>query len=292
MSIADRWESWHLHVPTFESAAADRVVSWVIGPAADLVRRWKAACEGTVPVAWFFVRYWQFGPHVRFRASGLEPDQAHQIDELLRARLADVLAVTVAALTSEEYRQVADPLAAAGEGGPPLEIGDLWPEGVYRRPYQPEIERYGGARLLAQSEALFETSSELALAFLRRNPPEGARCGLGLCAVQAALDALGDLDHRRRFCRRAADGWQTWAARGGGGGPEVTVLPSRLDGRIPAPVRRWADQLMAAMSIWRDETSEEGAERILHSHIHMLHNRLGLSVARERNHYLVLAALR
>jgi hypothetical protein len=43
------------------------------------------------------------------------------------------------------------------------------------------------------------------------------------------------------------------------------------------------------MAIWRTETGEDVAERILHSHVHMLHNRLGLSVGQERNHYLVLA---
>jgi len=285
------WDSWHLHVPAFGPAATDQVVTRVVAPAADLLAAWAS------PTVWFFVRYWQFGPHVRFRVLGLDQEQSDQVDALLRAQLSETLAGITPALSPEEYRGVAAPLAAAGEGGRSVELGDLWPPGVYRQPYRPEIERYGGQGRLDRSEALFATSSELALAFLRRNPPDAARSGLGLCATRAALDTLADGDHRRRFCRRASDGWQAWASRGGGGGDnaEVVALPrppdrvASLEGRTPAPVRRWADQLGEAMAIWRADAGEDVAERILHSHVHMLHNRLGLSVGQERNHYLVLA---
>lgn len=284
--MAPTWESWHLHLPTFEAAATDQVVRGVIGPAANTLRHWRAAGRWAAPGAWFFVRYWQFGPHVRFRALGLEPDQALHLDELLRVRLTEALAPADGALSPEDYRRLAAPLAAAGEGGQPLALGQLWAPGVYRQPYLPETERYGGQTLVARSEALFQESSELAVAFLRRDPPDAARSGLGLCATQAALEALGDVDRRRRFCRRASDGWRQWA---GPGGAESASLPERPEGRIPAPVQRWADQLQAAMAIWRAETTEDKAERLLHSHVHMLHNRLGLSIGQERNHYLVLA---
>ena len=43
------------------------------------------------------------------------------------------------------------------------------------------------------------------------------------------------------------------------------------------------------MQQWRRATTDERAEQILRSHIHMLHNRLGLSVGQEHNHYVVLA---
>ncbi len=218
MTVDARWDSWHLHVPAFGPAATDQVVTRVVAPAADLLAAWAS------PTVWFFVRYWQFGPHVRFRVVGLDQEQSDQVDALLRAQLSETLAGITPALSPEEYRRVAAPLAAAGEGGQALELGDLRAPGVYREPYRPEIERYGGPGRLDRSEALFATSSELALAFLRRNPPDAARSGLGLCATRAALDALADGDHRRRFCRRASDGWQAGASRGGGGGDNAEVV--------------------------------------------------------------------
>jgi hypothetical protein len=59
--------------------------------------------------------------------------------------------------------------------------------------------------------------------------------------------------------------------------------------QAPAPVTRWADRLGSTMEHWLVSAGQDGAERILVSHIHMLHNRLGLSVAQESTHYRVLA---
>ena len=276
-----RWRAWHLHLSRLEVSASDHVVRHVVGAAVD------AVFEGPTPAPWFFVRYWQYGPHVRLRVANLEPDRAERLDALLRARMGEVRA-GAPRLTDEEYRRQAAPLAAAGEGGHVLDVGELWPPGVYQHLYQPEFDRYGGAGLLAQSERLFQAASELALGFLRLDPPEAARRGLGLRATQAALAALADDQGRRRFCLRAAAGWQAWAGRRqeAEGGWTKSLAPAVA---LPAPVQRWSDQVNSAMTRWRRATNEEQAQRILHAHIHMLHNRLGLSVGQEQNHYRALA---
>jgi hypothetical protein len=279
-----RWAAWHLHLAALGAPATDQVVRHVVGAAVDALREWDAATE------WFFIRYWQFGPHVRLRVADLGAERQQDLDARIRARMADILSAGSHTLTADQYRQHAAPLAAAGEGGQPLDPGELWPAGVYRQPYQPEVERYGGPSLLALSESLFHQASRLAHAFIQLRPPEGARSGLGLRATRAALDALAGDDERLRFCQRAASGWQSWAERGGGGKIPAAAPMAGLEGKAPAPVRRWADQLSQAMTQWRGATTEQAAERILHSHVHMLHNRLGLSVGQECNHYLVLAS--
>jgi hypothetical protein len=280
-----RWAAWHLHLTTLGAPATDQVVRHVIGAAVDTLRDWDTGTE------WFFVRYWQFGPHVRFRIAGLAPERQQDLDAVIRARMADILAAGSHSLTAEEYRHHAAPLAAAGEDGRALDIGELWPAGVYRQPYRPEVERYGGADLLGRSESLFHQASRLAHAFIRLRPPEGARSGLGLRATQAALEALADDGARLQFCQGAASAWQSWAGRGGAGTIPAPPPPASLEGQAPAPVRRWADQVRQAMAVWRGATNDETATRILHAHIHMLHNRLGLSIGQEWNHYLALGAL-
>jgi hypothetical protein len=142
---------------------------------------------------------------------------------------------------------------------------------------------------MAVSESLFQTASEVALGFCCLSPPEAARSGLGLRATWAALAVLDD-DRRLGFCRRAAAGWQSWITAGGGiGAYRVAALPAGFDTPPPAPVRRWVDQLGRALPVWRGSQPPATAERILQAHIHLLHNRLGLSVIQERNHYLALA---
>lgn len=279
-----RWASWHLHVGTLGGEATDRVVRHVVGPAV------QSLCQSGATTSWFFVRYWQYGPHVRFRVGGLPTRHHPSLDRLLRAQLAEALDRPGPRLTNEEYQRQAAPLAAAGEEGRRLDIGRLWPCGVYRQRYQPEVSRYGGPTLLPTSEELFAEASALALAFLQRDPPETARSGLGLRATGAALEVLDDDDHRLRFCQRAAAGWQGWADRASGsGGLPVVAPPGRSDAPMPAPVQRWADRLGHAMARWRAVAGESEAERILHSHVHMLHNRLGLSVGQEWINYAALA---
>jgi hypothetical protein len=276
------WVAWHLHLCALGAPATDQLLRGAVGPAVDWCRRQQPQAS------WFFVRYWQYGPHVRLRFRGLDHDGEQHLEQLLSAGVAEVAATVPAPLSAGEYRRHATFLAAAGEGGGPLDLGELWPPGAYRRPYRPEVDRYGGRGLLAESESLFEEASELALAFIRRNPPEAARAGLGLRATWAALDAVAE-DRRQRFCRQAAVNWQAWAAPGElGKGPAVPP-PARPEGHLPAPLRKWSDRLEPAMAVWRAMLTEAAAERILQAHIHMLHNRLGLTIGQECDHYAALS---
>lgn len=280
------WAAWHLHLSVLGAAATDEVIRHVVGPAVDWCHERQTATE------WFFVRYWQFGPHVRLRVAGLEPQAEQHLDQLLRVRLHEIASEAPGGLTPEEYRQHATFLAAAGEGGHALEVGELKCSGVYRQTYRPEVDRYGGPSLMSASESLFQEASELALAFVRCRPPEAARAGLGLRATRAALEALPDTSRRGAFCRVRAADWQSWqssAATGGGTATTTIAPPGLLDARTPAPVRRWVEHLHPAMAAWRMAVSEDRADRILGAHIHMLHNRLGLSVSQELSHYLALA---
>jgi hypothetical protein len=275
--IRDYWSSWHLHVSALGAPATDRVIRHVVAPAVDWCRRpWPA------PAPWFFIRYWQFGPHVRLRVGGLDQEREEQLDAWLRDSMAELTGAAPGALTPAEYQSQVAALASAGEGDGPLELGELWPPGVYRQPYRPEVDRYGGPDLMPLSESLFQESSELTLAFTGRNPPEAARKGLGLRATWAAVEVLAE-DRRTPFCRRAAHRAAAWAPAGATG--RAAAPATGLERPAPAPVRRWVDRLRQAMDQW---PAADG-ERILHAHIHMLHNRLGLGLDQELIHYRALA---
>jgi hypothetical protein len=204
--------------------------------------------------------------------------------------LAEVLTALPATLSPADYQRQAAPVAAAGEGGRRLDVGTLCPAGVYRCRYEAEMDRFGGPRLMAESEALFQAASELVLAFCRLAAPEPARSGLGLRATWAALELL-DWDRRLAFCQRAARDWQAWAEPGGGlGRYSPPPLADGVDGPAPAPVQRWVWRLEQAMVNWEAALPPAEVDRILHAHLHLLHNRLGLGVVHECNHYVALAA--
>jgi thiopeptide-type bacteriocin biosynthesis protein len=301
MAEDGEWTNWHLHVDTYTPGVLDTVLLDVVRPVVTRL--------GANP-RWFFVRYWQRGPHLRLRVRGLAADTAAQVGHDLRRRLALVNAGVPDAerIDRASYRTAVAAAAAAGENGRSLPIGALRRAGAYPARYEPEVERYGGPELMELSHELFTTASTLAVQLLaeqRRRQP-AARLGTGLYATAAALAGLGtDLERCARFLRAREEYWLRWTAAGGtpvdrerheaeclAAATRLAASPGRLldlIARASGPAQTWADQLAAAVPEWRRRSATLPAEPILSSHLHMLLNRLGLGMAAELHVTGVLA---
>lgn len=306
------WHSWHLHIATFAPAALDSVVVEVLGGMADRL----GLLEADGP-PWFFLRYWQGGPHVRLRMAGLTRAQAGQIAAELADRLTPLDAAVPAAqrLDQDAYTRAVGPVAAAGEHGIPMDAGRLIAPGVWSAAYEPECDRYGGPRLMARSERLFVHSSRVCLrACLARAGTRHATAS-GLEAMAAACSVLDG--HRAPlnptdFLTRQRDAWLAWErseaaatsaeqARGrlddlaraqlaasDGLGPRLLDAVHRGDPRWA----EWTDPLGAALHDWTTELGPGRAAGVLASHLHMTANRLGVGAGREAHlSALLLAAL-
>jgi thiopeptide-type bacteriocin biosynthesis protein len=152
-SATGGWLSAHLHLDgDLYAEAADRVILEVVSPVAAecLRRRWARR--------FFFVRYGEGGPHVRFRLLAREDGLEPRLRRLLDGRTA---------------------------GGTVREIAWV--------PYEPEQERYGGPAGVAVAERFFDASSRAAVAALRKLSPgdRPARLGKALLALLAGLHAFG-----------------------------------------------------------------------------------------------------
>ncbi len=307
-----RWRSWHLHVDTFAATALDDIVTEVIGP---LASEGGLLQPGGAP--WFFIRYWQDGPHVRLRVAGLTEDQAHHTEELLADRL-NRLELTIPQsrrLTQESYERAVGQVASAGENGATLAVGTLLPPGVRRAPYEPEYERYGGQHLMAGSERLFHHSSRIALAVCLARAGTRHALASGLEATAAAcsvltgasppLDAPGFLASQRDF-------WLTWTRpRGTSESPPAEniraitewaaarrtalgALGSSLTESLTSGDPRWTewtDPLRDALRTWTAAFGPRRAISIFGSHVHMTANRLGVSAGREAHIAALLLSL-
>ncbi|MFF1406361.1 thiopeptide-type bacteriocin biosynthesis protein [Streptomyces sp. NPDC058294] len=291
--VSATWTAWHLHLASTASSTHDRVLLEVVAPAVRL-------CPGH---RWFFIRYWHKGPHLRLRIADLAERQVADVEDLLRVQLtvAGRLREDEEPLSTELFTREAERLAAAGELGRPLagaaDAAPL-PPGVHRAVYEPEYERYGVGDLMALSEDLFTLSSGLALAFLTRSPDRRARAALALRATAAALHALPS-SQRLDFCAQAMASWRAWLLRLGHRPQEIeqataragdlTTLPEQTQLRLaqyleapePAgPLAAWAQALADAAGVW-ERAPRLAPGRVLFSHVHMLHNRLGLGVLDE-----------
>ncbi|MEV5437768.1 thiopeptide-type bacteriocin biosynthesis protein [Streptomyces sp. NPDC052682] len=283
-----RWSAWHLHLGTTARSAHDRVLTDVIGPTV-----------GELPpgTPWFFIRYWQSGPHLRLRVADLDPDTYARVEQALRGRLAVAgrLADGEEPLAEEAYQEGAARLAAAGETGVNTTVRALLPPGVHRAGYDPEYERYGGPHVMPAAESLFHLSSALVLR-LAPGLTGGARARLALRGTLSAAVALGGPADRAHYFARGLAAWRAWASSAGHS-EELLDRITRIDqdpatARVPqdahGPFTGWYEALAAHAAVIRLHSPVHPG-MILFSHAHMLHNRLGLSLLEELRTYAWLS---
>ena len=257
--------------------AADRVIREVVAPLAR-------ACRPEV-VRWFFLRYAEEMSHVRLRFLAPGP----VLEETIWPR------VSAAAASSE------------------LVVG------ATRELYEPEVERYGGPWGLALAEELFHRQSETALALLGKIPPgtRPQRLGKGLLAMLVLLflyrrerrsaaglarsygtDYLkiwaGDAQEQEQWLRtfqeafdRQADrlaGYveSAWEALESGGEltPELDAYRRDMED-VARRLRELFDQGRLRLDSRPAADWDEHVSWIVPSYIHMMNNRLGVSIQEE-----------
>lgn len=165
---------------------------------------------------WFFLRYWDGGPHLRLRVLPARAEQRATVEELIRTRFAEYFSQTPSADTvrPEEYARVAPMLA--GWEGVRNHLEELRPNNsVSFIPYLREHDRYGRDGAVAAVERHFCESSEIAARVLRDPLTPTQRA-----TTAAALVALA------WFCRE----------------PEPARLVTRLDAGGQVPVAGSAPQ--------------------------------------------------
>jgi lantibiotic biosynthesis protein len=256
--------------------AADRVIREVVAPLAR-------AC-GPCAVRWFFLRYGEEGSHVRLRFFAPEP-----LLEEIWPRIAE--AATASKLVVRATRER----------------------------YEPEVERYGGPWGLALAEDLFHRQSEAALALLEKIAPgtRPQRLGKALLAMLVLLfvyrarrrEVAGlardygtsylkawavDAEKQEQWLRtfqeafdRQADrlaGYveSAWEALESGGSltPELDVYRRDMDD-VARRLRELFDQGRLRLGARTADDWDECVRWIVPSYIHMMNNRLGVSIQEE-----------
>ena len=147
-----------LHVFLSDPVQTERYLRERLHPA---IQRWRA---DRLLDRWFFIRYWEGGPHLRVRLAGPIAENEAHATAVLSDRIAEFCS-DVPPTRDEYYR-------GHTFDGQPVVVDDLpwYAEGtVANIGYQSEIIRYGGEAAVGASEQLFELSSQLALGVCKAN---------------------------------------------------------------------------------------------------------------------------
>ncbi|HXS65179.1 MAG TPA: thiopeptide-type bacteriocin biosynthesis protein [Streptosporangiaceae bacterium] len=284
------WRALHiyLHRPIDQ---VDQVITSCLAPlATGLIAEGKAS-------SWFFIRYAEGGPHLRLRLADADDATVDQAAGRIRDHLA--------ALPPAEQFDADEFYTQAGHGPQAAKrFGWHADATVVEQPYLPEVDRYGGQEAIGLAETLFRQSSEVAVTVLNGTP----RAGLLARAVDLLLAVVHTLEiepaQAAIWLRGYFYAWEFIAEAPATDAAAVRALAERdlvADGspwprrseRIASALRQprsayqaWAEAVSkteaALLALAEADRLTDDPRRILLSQLHMLHNRLGLSITEEQ----------
>lgn len=301
------WHAYHIFYHRF-----DKQDSLLLDCIAPLVAEFqeKELCKD-----WFFIRYWEGGPHIRLRF--LDPDPS--VESMIHERITNFIEAypPKEEITWDQYYQ------NHKFDGEPIDPNTLpwYPNGsIVKLPYEPEYERYGGTAAMAISEKIFTHSSEMALKVMGETVGDLAK------RLNFAMDLMiltaRSLDVRSEelasYFKRYADYWSgfldqpkeavqkielTFSRQAERLVKRLSLLEKILHSEEEVPLYRvWVDQLKAAQQSYhrlakegklvspisfpnsKGDQTRFAVSAIAFSQIHMTNNRLGLAPPFE--HYL------
>lgn len=299
------WDSFHVFL-------ADPVRSehWLTEVLLPLLGEWTG--QRTID-SWFFIRYWEGGPHIRLRLRALLPTRREAVASAIGARMSEFLSNK--GLDREDY------YARHSFDGAPINQ-DLLPwfdEGsVAEITYEPEYQRYGGEAAMTVSEELFAVSSQLAARIIAGTigelPARASRAALVMAVMINAAGYTGDA--AARFAAGQFAMWSHYSSAtraqaeralpASGHADQAAAVSSRIFAQAAATAAPSAPlaPLSRAVENWRDRLNALGGAgqlilphsgnpvtdqadieaaigQILSSQLHMNCNRLGLNPVQE-----------
>ena len=155
---------------------------------------------------YFFIRYWEQGPHVRLRFFGDEAVLEHTLKPLLEKHFKAYFEQHPSTRVEPEWLKTA-----------PTEQQWFPNNSIQYIPYEQETERYGGPQAVTVGEVQFESSSNAILAAIRQSESWTYERALGI-AIQMHLSfayALGmDANETAEFYSYIFSSWLPMAYNG------------------------------------------------------------------------------
>ncbi len=286
-----RWSALHVYLHGGPAQVDHLLREHVVPTTTDLLARKEIS-------SWFFVRYWAGGPHLRWRLADAAPATLQRVRQALVAAARQLPPPEAELTPADWYRRF-------GDAEPDGDTGWQAHGTVLERPYEPEIERYGGPEAIGPAENLFAASSRVAATLLNAAPARRRSTTVDLLfAFLAAADLAGV--SAAAFLRGYANGWALVAESADadlGSALRLAEQDFHLDPTAYRDRRRRIAELVTerrgaptSVNFWADATATYAARlrelssrgklgapltTILASQLHMLHNRLGLGIAVE-----------
>jgi Lantibiotic biosynthesis dehydratase C-term len=236
--------------------------------------------EGNIS-QYFFVRYWQGGPHIRFRFTSPHPKTIILGLQILVDGFQSVYKPTFQ-LTYEAYYK-----NHLFDGNKPDESELYWVDdlSIVEIDYVPEFKRYGGKSLIAYSEHIFQITSDLAFERLKNNKEHASptmkliyACDF-FYAMRTFLQEKQDtslLENYERF-------WSSFTEEGQVNEKQIVKVSHLFNEKrklIKQMLHDSGDTYLYKINQLFHEITLKGEEEVIpyliFSYVHMFNNRIGL----------------
>lgn len=231
----------------------------------------------------FFIRYWEKGPHIRLRIksgnSELFESIRREIEEFVAANKSE-------AIISEHHYQEVSEMFAKKEKIENIKDKSLIPDNNIREmPYLPEYDKYYGEDGVALAEREFCFSSSLALSVIELSSSKSSKMYYGVAYALALVDAvLEDENDRSKFFSVYTGYWERYSDISE---ENIMKIHESLDeadmtiiGKIEAVLAKNTTAFHKALfkEIGPDRKK---ITRFLINFIHLFNNRIGVSAYEE-----------
>ncbi|MBP3038192.1 thiopeptide-type bacteriocin biosynthesis protein [Bacillaceae bacterium Marseille-Q3522] len=230
---------------------------------------------------YFFIRYWQGGPHIRFRFTSSHPESIFFRLQMLVEAFKSVYKPAFP-LTKEGYYK-----NHLFDGKKPDESELYWIEdlAIVEIKYEPEFERYGGKSLIGYSERIFQITSDLAFRRLNKNKDHLSPT-MKLIFACDFFTSMRAFLHEKQITRLLENYEKFWSAfmKAGQMNEKYVAQVSRLFRDKTELIRQMLNDnkdthLQQIYQIFNEVTlkgKKEVIPSLIFSHVHMFNNRIGL----------------
>jgi len=231
--------------------------------------------------AYFFIRYWQGGPHLRFRFKAKDEKEIQVgIKELLEKF--QLIYKPSFHLTREEYYK------NHKFDGEELEESDLyWMEDltIAKIDYEAEYDRYGGKEVMEDSEAIFQITSDLAFERLRNHKSNPSVTRKLIDACDFFFDMRGFLTEEKDtyILENYERFWSSFQEEGQVNEQQIRKISALFNQNrqlihqsLNKSGKTHIEEIEEIFKGIKEKGKEEVIPYIIFSHIHMFNNRIGL----------------
>ncbi|MDT0716827.1 thiopeptide-type bacteriocin biosynthesis protein [Staphylococcus chromogenes] len=224
---------------------------------------------------YFFIRYWQGGPHIRLR---MKISDADKMKDLLVEEVKNFKEIYTTSITlnPDDFYQKQN---FYGEN---IESEDLyWYKDltVIEIPYIPEYNRYGGKEYISYSEKIFKESSKVVLCVLEKQPKLNKKILYSVLINKLLLNLLPN-EKQEIIMKEYSVFWNNYN--------DISIKSEKLKEFINALISFYKiscifnEKEIEIINKYLNEfillkkKNEKVLEYVLFSHIHMFNNRLGI----------------